>query len=175
MQKQFYLLIIIAIFSSCNQATNSSEIESKISEDSIQTTIESAQPLEVKINLDSIDKANSASIVASGEDITKAFVNLKDGDSSINLIANMKRDHRIFGYAAPDPKSERLILFSIFTNEVAENPFGCKLGAYYDTNGMDGLTLKYSKHTEDFVTAFVKDKTNKTTVIYFEKKFVEIE
>lgn len=175
MQKQFYLLIIIAIFSSCNQATNSSEIVSKISEDSIQTTIESSQPLEVKINLDSIDKPNSASIVASGEDITKAFVNLKDGDSSINLIANMKLDHRIFGYATPDTKSERLILFSIFTNDVAANPFGCKFGAYYDTSGMDGLTLKYSKHTDDFVTAFVKDKTNKTTVVYFEKKFVEIE
>lgn len=124
---------------------------------------------------DSIDKANNESVVASGDNITKAFVFLKDGDSTINLIANIKKDHRIFGYVKPDVKSERLLLLSVFTNDVQNNPFGCKLGAYYDTRGMTELTLKYISTTGNFVKAAATNKANKSTTIYFEKKWIAFE
>jgi hypothetical protein len=87
----------------------------------------------------------------------------------------MRRDHRIFGYAAPDTKSERLLLLSIFTSDVENNPFQCKLGAYYDTGGMDGVGLKYAGTAGDFVKALATDNANKTTTVYFEKKWIEME
>ena len=80
-----------------------------------------------------------------------------------------------FGYAKPDIKSERLLLLSVFTIDVENNPFGCRLGAYYDTGGMDELTLKYNSTTGDFVKATAIDKANNSTTIYFEKKWIEFE
>lgn len=138
-------------------------------------TTETNQATEKLTKLDSIEKENNESVVASGDNITKAFVFLKDGDSTINLTANIRQDHRIFGYAKPDIKSERLLLLSIFTNDVENNPFGCKLGAYYDTGGMDELTLKYISTNGNFVKATATDKENNLTTIYFEKKWIEFE
>ena len=123
--------------------------------------------------LDSIDTANNNSIAASGNEVTRAYVSAQD--SSISLTANMRRDHRIFGYAAPDLTSERLLLLSIYTNDVENNPFRCKLGAYYDTAEMEGMQLKYAGTTGDFVKARVTDKAGKATTVYFEKKWVERE
>ena len=128
---------------------------------------------DVKWKLDSIEKVNNERIVASGVYITKAIIYLNEGDSTINLIANIRQDHRIFGYAKPDIKSERLLLLSVFTDDVENNPFGCKLGAYYETAGMDKLTLKFISSNGNFVKAVAIDKTNKSTIIYFEKKVIE--
>jgi hypothetical protein len=124
--------------------------------------------------LDSIEKTNNASVIASGDDVTKAYVHLHGGDSTINLTAYMRKDHRFFGYATPDVTSERLILFSIFTDDVQNNPFGCKLGAYYDTR-IDSLTLKYVSTKGNFVQAKAVDKTNQSTTVYFEKKWIDFE
>jgi hypothetical protein len=63
----------------------------------------------------------------------------------------------------------------VFTNDIKNNPFGCKLGAYYQTSNMDDITLKYISTTGDFIKAEAIDKTNKSTTIYFEKKWVEFE
>ena len=138
-------------------------------------TIKTSQATEKLTKLDIIEKENNESVVASGNNITKAFVFLKDGDSTIDLTANIRQDHRIFGYAKPDIKSERLLLLSVFTNDVENNPFGCKLGAYYDTRGMDELTLKYISTNGNFVKATAIDKTNNSTTIYFEKKWIDFE
>lgn len=138
-------------------------------------TTQKSQATEKLTKLDSIEKANNESVVASGDNITKAFVFLKDGDSTINLTANIRQDHRIFGYAKPDTKSERLLLLSVFTNDVENNPFGCRLGAYYDTGGMEELTLKYNSTIGDFIKATAIDKANNSTTIYFEKNWIEFE
>ncbi len=124
---------------------------------------------------DSIDKENNESVVASGDNITKAVVRLTDGDSTISLTAYIRKDHRIFGYAGPDTNSERLLLLSIFTNDVQNNPFGCTLGAYYDTIGMGALTLKYSSTNGTFVKAHAIDKAGRSTPIYFERKWIVFE
>jgi hypothetical protein len=125
--------------------------------------------------LDSIERANNESVTASGENITKAYVSASD--KSITLSANMRQDHRVFGYEQPNVFSKRLLLLSVFTDDVENNPFECPLGAYYDTNGMDNanLSLKYVEKTGDFVKAVATDKTNKATIVYFEKKWIAFE
>jgi hypothetical protein len=176
MIKTIYIFTLTFLIGACGQ-TNQKSDNQENSEQTI-TAVDSTktnQATETLNKLDSIEKANNESVVASGDNITKAFVFLKDGDSTINLTANIRQDHRIFGYAKPDIKSERLLLLSVFTNDVENNPFGCKLGAYYDTGGMDELTLKYISTTGNFVKATATDKTNNSTTIYFEIKWIDFE
>lgn len=126
-----------------------------------------------KINLDSIETVNNASVKASGNNITKVAVSKQD--SSISIAANIRLDHRIFGYKDPDIKSERLLLLSVFTTDVKNNPFGCKLGSYYDTRGMENMKLTYLKTLDDFIEVAAIDSSNRMTKFYFEKKWVEFE
>jgi hypothetical protein len=123
--------------------------------------------------LDSIDRANNESIIAKGDKITKAFV--FSSDSTIFFTVNARLTHRFFGYALPNIKSKRLILFSIFSSDVDNNPFGCELGAYYDTKEIRYFALKYLVTTGDFIKAIAIDKNYRTTDIYFEKKWIEFE
>ena len=74
-----------------------------------------------------------------------------------NLISNQKR----------------LLLLSVFTNDVENNPFGCKLGAFYDTRSMNELTLNYIMTIGNFVKATATSKTNNSTTLYFEKKWID--
>ena len=161
MRKSIYILTSTILFLACGQSNQKTASQ-------VDT-----QPKVVFTKLDSIEKVNNERIVASGVYITKAIVFLKEGDSTINLIANIRQDHRIFGYAKPDIKSERLLLLSVFTDDVENNPFGCKLGAYYETAGMGELTLKFISSNGSFVKAVAIDKTNKSTIIYFEKNVIE--
>lgn len=125
--------------------------------------------------LDSIGRVNNASIQLAGGEINRAHVFLKEKDSAIYLLANMRLDHRFYGYAQPDTKSEKLILFSIFTNDVKDNPFGLKLGAYYGTSGMaDNIQLKYIATQGNYIKAFGIQNNQETTVVYFEKKWIEL-
>ena len=174
MIKTIYILTFTLLHCACGQ-TNSKAENQENSEQTI-TTLDTSQinkTIEKLTTLDSIEKANNESVVTSGDNITKAFIFLKDGDSTINLTANIKQDHRIFGYAKPDIKSERLILLSVFTNDVENNPFGCKLGAFYDTRSMNELTLNYIMTIGNFVKATATSKTNNSTTLYFEKKWID--
>lgn len=176
MIKTIYILTLTSLICACGQ-TNSKSDKQENSEQTLETidTTKTSQATEKLTKLDSIEKVNNESVIASGNNITKAFVFLKDGDSTINLTANIRQDHRIFGYDKPDIKSERLLLLSVFTNEIENNPFGCSLGAYYDTGGMGELTLKYNSTTGNFVKATAIDKASNSTTIYFEKKWIELE
>ena len=170
MNKILYLLATALSLSACG-ANNSKETTAP----EAQTAPVPATPARVlDPKLDSIDKANNESVLASGDQVTRASVSLKERDSSITLIANMRQDHRFFGYAKPDVASERLILLSIFTNDVENNPFGCQLGAYYGTSNMENLQLKYTATEGNFVKAIVTDKDGKVTTLYFEKKWIEL-
>lgn len=175
MKTIIYILSFVLFVSACEQTKSTPDKQTTETKEITSNPVEISKPLKKLTKLDSIDKANNESVVASGDNINKAFVSLKNGDSTINLIANIRQDHRIFGYAKPDIKSERLFLLSIFTNDVENNPFGCKLGAYYDTSGMENLTLKYNSTTGNFVKATATDASNSSTTIYFEKKWIELE
>ncbi len=168
MKKALYLFIslILLAFSACNQ-TNSDKNNTVDEEETAVSETEEKPALSAR--LDSLNKAHNESIIASGDRITKAYVL---GDSSIWLRAEMRQDHRIFGYSKPDTTAEKLLLFSIFTNDVDDNPFGYELGAYYDTEGMDGLTLKYMSTTGDFIEAEAITENNEERTIYFEMKWI---
>ena len=167
MKNLVFFFLLTMIVSACGQT------ESK--------KADAAQTLKTNANgtsqttpvLDSIEKANSESVTASGENITKAYIS--KSDNSISLSANIKQDHRIFGYEKPDIHSKRLLLVSVFTSDVENNPFKCELGAYYDTYRMENLSLKYISTEGEFLQAIAVDKDNKITKLYFEKKWFEFE
>jgi hypothetical protein len=170
MNKILYLLATALSLSACG-ANNSKE--TAVPE--AQTATTPATPVRtLSPQLDSIDKANNESVMASGDQVTRAFVSLKERDSTITLVPNMRQDHRFFGYAKPDVTSERLILLSIFTNDVENNPFGCQLGAYYGTSNLENIQLKYTATEGNFVKAVAVDKGGKATTLYFEKKWIEL-
>lgn len=127
-----------------------------------------------QVNRDSLDEANAKAVSTDMDFIQKATV---AADSSIWLLANMRKDHRFFGYEKANTSSGRLILFSIFTNDVEDNPYRLLYGAFYDTNGMRGRLLKYVATEGKFIrTQLVEEETKKIiTAIYFEKKWFEFD
>jgi len=122
--------------------------------------------------LDSIDFNNHKSIINSGENITKGYIL---NDSLFDLRADMRKDHRFFGYERPDSKSKKLILFSIFTDDVDDNPFGYELGSYYDMTDASGLQIKYQASVGDFIKTIASNKEGKNTVLYFNKKWIVLQ
>ncbi|CAM4350798.1 lysozyme inhibitor LprI family protein [Gillisia hiemivivida] len=94
-------------------------------------------------------------------------------DSSVWITANMKRNHRIFGYEKKNIHSSKMILLSIFTNEVENNPFECKYGAYYDTSGMTDLDLKYQNTQDEFIKIALLKKGKIIDEVFMLKKWFE--
>ncbi|MFV8226457.1 lysozyme inhibitor LprI family protein [Christiangramia aquimixticola] len=90
-------------------------------------------------------------------------------DRSIVLTANMKTDHRIVGFKKKNIYSKKMILLSIFTHEVENNPFNCKYGAYYDTNGMGDMRLKYISTEDDFIKVEILKDDKKLDKVYMLK------
>lgn len=166
-----YLFLTSILITNCNsnksKTSKDSTKPSKVVENN-KNIIESSVR-----SIDSIDKENNESVILSGDEITKAYVFLTD--SSIHLTANIRRDHRIFGYEKPNINSKKLLLLSVFTNDVENNPFKYELGAYYETSDMEDLDLRYLSTLRDFIKAVAIDKSNKQTVLYFERKWIEFE
>nr|WP_240788895.1 lysozyme inhibitor LprI family protein [Psychroserpens sp. NJDZ02] len=102
----------------------------------------------------------------------KAYIG-KNGE--IWLTANMKRDHRIFGYKNKDINSTKMILISIFTNEVKNNPFDCKYGAYYETSGIKDFKLKYVETENNFLKIKIIKEGKTIDEVFMLKKWFEFE
>ncbi len=132
----------------------------------------SKKKTEAQQKLDSIELMNNKSIIDSGNRFTKAYVDLDD--KNFVLWADMKMDHRFYGYEKPDVNSKKLILFSIFTNDVEGNPFDLPLGAYYSTADMEGSSFKFKGEKEGFVEVEFTDGDGKQNTLYFERKWVVI-
>ncbi|PCJ64883.1 MAG: hypothetical protein COA58_11460 [Bacteroidetes bacterium] len=96
-------------------------------------------------------------------------------DSFIWIAANMKKDHRIFGYNQTDIYSKKMILISIFTNEVKNNPFNCTYGAFYETNEMRDMSLKYVTTEDDFLKIEILREGQTVDTVYMLKKWFEFE
>lgn len=106
-----------------------------------------------------------------GENLTKAVV---DSDGFIWLKADIRGDHRFFGYERADTKSKRLIMFSVLTTDVKDNPFGCTFGSFYETANLDSLRLKYVSSKGSFIkTKLVNIDSGNTVIsyIFFERKW----
>jgi hypothetical protein len=97
---------------------------------------------------------------------------VSEDDSTMLLTANIQYPHRIYGYEKPDTNSMIIILFSLYTKDVDGNPYGCRLGSYYQT-GSDYPLLKYKGTSKGFVESEVKIIDTLTSV-YFEINNVDL-
>ncbi|MBK8698596.1 MAG: hypothetical protein IPN29_03280 [Saprospiraceae bacterium] len=166
------VLIFSGLLVACGQSGQQTGTQSLPQVDSITLLENQAESANVA-RLDSIEKANSESVLASGDDGTKAYINKQD--STISLFANIRKDHRIIGYSKPDIHSDRLLMISVFTSDVENNPFSRQLGAYYDTSGMEDMLLKYQGTKGDFIEVLALGHGSIETTMYMEKKWVEFE
>lgn len=117
--------------------------------------------------LDSLDIANAPKMDGK---INKLYIDLED--SSLTLVADMHRDHRIFGFEKADTASKRVILFSIFTNDVENNPYNCSLGSYYDLSGLrESVLIKYNGTKGDFIEI----KTGDQQMFFVHKAWVNFD
>jgi hypothetical protein len=123
--------------------------------------------------LDSLDIENNRQVKLAGENITKAYIYMND--SILNLWSDIRSDYRFFGYEKADTLSKRLIFFSVFTNDVKNNPFNCKLGAYYSMPNRDKLLIKYEAIQGAYIKTIATNKKGEKTILYFEEKWVEFE
>lgn len=173
----FYLITLYFLIA-C--AVSSSDKPTDISGDNLAFSKADTVPSAAKIQndqarIDSIDKANSRMIANNEDYIQKATVSKED--STIWLVANMRLDHRIFGYEKPDITSRRMILVSIFTNDVEGNPFKCPFGAYYQTSRMDEnmMHLKYISTGKGFAKVNVVKNDTLLGIVYIDKKWLAFE
>ena len=104
---------------------------------------------------------------------TKAYINLQD--SSFSMRADMKKDHKFYGFANADTNSTPLILFSIFTSDVDGNPEALSLGSFYDTQDAEeaGIILKLESRGNSFSKFLIIGKENNS--VYFENKHLIFE
>jgi hypothetical protein len=121
--------------------------------------------------LDSIDHQNSRTISLAGPEINKAAISVSD--STMWVGQNKYQDHRIFGYQKPDTSSKRMILISVFTNDVEDNPFKCPLGSYYHSGSIDDITLKYLSNENEFIKVKALKNDGTETIVYILKKWTE--
>ena len=105
--------------------------------------------------------------------ILKAVVS--KSDSIISITANIRRDYRIFGYKKPDTSSKKMILFSVFTNDVENNLFKCPYGSYYQTSSMQNMKIKFLNKKGLFIKAAIIKDNATSEIIYFLKKWIDFE
>ena len=126
-----------------------------------------------KINKDSLAWEKEGTVFLEGDNLNKLEVSKRD--SIVRLYSNIRQDHRIFGYEKADLKAKKKILFSVFTFDVEGNPCNCAFGSFYETSGMNGITMKYVGKEKSFVKVELLEGNTKLGTVYFEKKWVEFE
>ncbi|MCA5005217.1 hypothetical protein [Sphingobacterium bovistauri] len=182
MNTRYILMGLLAIFLiGCSNPKSEIEKTEVVKKDTIlRKSIDSVNTS--KINelspLEKIEKDNNENILSVGEQVNKAFIRLSEGDSLFKVYSSKYGEHRFYGFQKPDLKSKRMILFSIYTNDVDKNPFKMPYGAYYDISGMDdqGFKLKYVGTKGDFIEMKFIDATDiGGEPIFFEKKWIDIE
>ncbi|MFN8246278.1 MAG: hypothetical protein U0T56_07855 [Ferruginibacter sp.] len=94
-------------------------------------------------------------------------------DNSVWLESDIKLDHRFFGYEKPDTTSGKLILFSVFTPDVEDNPYHCPLGAYYGMSGVPGKLHSMARQGSFVKIRYSANDGSGPKYFYFEKKWVQ--
>ena len=126
-------------------------------------------------NLDSIkwEKENNdweKSIFSNPELVNK--IEVSKSDKIMNLYASMTKECRFFGYQKPNKNSKKMILFSIWTFDVKDNPSNCPFGSHYETSSME-MELKYLGKENSFVKAALMKDKKQVAIVYFEKKWIK--
>lgn len=134
----------------------------KLKPRNVDTIPKNIQSNKIAFFPDSIDWSN----------IQKAEISLKD--SLLWVYQNIKKDYRIIGYEEASTKSKPLILFSVFTRDVENNPHGCYFGAFYSTSDLrlEDVRIKFKGIEGQFVkTSLIVDNVA-TVSLYFERKWI---
>ncbi len=105
-------------------------------------------------------------------DNKQAFI---EKDKTIWVPQDINGDYKIFGYKKPNTDSEKLILISVFTNDVEDNPYNCKYGSYYDTQFMDDLKIKYLESINEFIKVEIIKNDQIIDTAYMIKKWFHFE
>jgi hypothetical protein len=129
-----------------------------------------------KANLDSInwekDNPNwEKEIFSKPEFANKLEISKKD--NSINLYQHKEKEFRIFGFEKANKSSKKMILFSIWTFDVENNPCNCALGSYYTIGNENEVDLKFIRKSGSFIEAAVIKDDKQIATVYFEKKWVK--
>jgi hypothetical protein len=120
--------------------------------------------------IDSLKSSHIYPDVIDKQNILKA--DISKNDSSFSVFGSISKDYRIFGYQKPDTNAKRLILFSVFTRDVENNPYHCEYGAYYQTSSMNNSEIKFKSVIGSFVKTELYINGLKTADLFFEKKWV---
>ena len=126
-----------------------------------------------EVNKDSLDWEKQGNAFLEDEYLNKLEVSKRDG--SVRLYSDIKKDHRIFGYEKPNVQSKKILLFSVFTFDVKDNPCNCEFGSYYETSSMKDIKLKYVGDVKSFIKVDLLQNNTKLGTVYFEKKWVAFE
>lgn len=121
---------------------------------------------------DTVKKQETATPEINEEAIQRAVISKRD--SSFQVYNNIRADYRIVGYQSPDTNSRKMVLFSIFTSDVKDNPYQCPYGSYYGSPNPEELVIKYTGDIGAFIKADIGSNGKRATV-YFEKKWVEFD
>src|SRR5580700_10422039 len=74
--------------------------------------------------------------------LTVAHVDKKSKEFFV--ISNLKAEYEIFGYQYPNITTKKMICFSSYTYDVADNLNKCPLGSYFDSGRMkEGDRISY--------------------------------
>ena len=117
----------------------------------------------------------NSSIFSQNDTILKSDTNstkllIDKTDSIASLFANMQSDHNFFGYSQPDSNSTKLILFSIYTNQVKDNPHHCKYGAHYSDTSLEKKHLKFICYSKNYGQFKLMENKKEIAVIYFKNQ-----
>lgn len=167
---QIHVLIFLSlIFFSCS---NQSEISPNLE------TNESAVVLKKIVDTKMQDSINlecgfTREYVENSDEFNKFFMYDDDHTMSLKLVSHMTSRHRILCYDSPSLTANPILLYSIYTSDVQNNPFGFEFGAYYDEIGPDSK-MYFLGFDGDFVKAEYIDKAGKEHIVYFERHWLEM-
>jgi len=95
-------------------------------------------------------------------------------DSSISFAFNTLSNNQ-FGFSSPDVSSEKIIGFSIYSDDIKDNPQNCKYGVYSIPIAPEKYRLKFSKSVNGFTEVLILDgeKIQDTFYVNLEPILVE--
>ncbi len=169
--KQYIIVFLMLIaITGCRNEHSKSGYNKKV--DSLKTSIDST--IQDVNNQPDTQKRSTAPVPEINEEAMQRAV-INKSDSSFTVYNNIRADYRIIGYQLPDTSSKKMVLFSVFTADVENNPGRCPYGSYYGSPGKEDLEIKYIGDQGNFVKAFINNAKGESATIYFPKKWVEFE
>jgi len=163
-------IMIFLLVSGCNSDRHD---EPKAGLADTAVTKKDSIPQKVENLPDTIKKGAYVPPEISEDAMQRAVISKRD--SIFHVQSNIRADYRIIGYESPDTNARKMVLFSVFTSDVKDNPFQCPYGSYYDSAQRDELVIKYVGEQGSFIEANISGNRKKPATVYFEKKWVEFD